>query len=231
MAFPATTTRYLLFLLNLIFLVSALVVAVIAILVEISFFNHNLFLEQDWKSPPVLIAIACVIIGVVSLFGCCGVIRESRCCLILFSGLLFIVVIGEIAAGIYVFSTKTEIANELQTRMTTTMRDYNQTETATRSWNVLQHDFRCCGVKNATDWVPVLGNQLPESCCREIEVGTPCTLKDASKEGCYSRFAQFTQSKSVTLAFIVIGVGIVQLLCAIASGLLTRHINKQYEAV
>lgn len=62
--------------------VSALVVAVIAILFEISFLNDNVFLKQDWKSPPVLVAIACIIIGVVSLFGCCGVIRESRSCLI-----------------------------------------------------------------------------------------------------------------------------------------------------
>lgn len=231
MAFPATTARYLLFLLNLIFLVSALVVAVIAILFEISFLNDNVFLKQDWKSPPVLVAIACIIIGVVSLFGCCGVIRESRSCLIVFSGLLIIIVLSEIVLGVYVFATKGDIADALQKKMSSTMKDYNHTKTVTDSWDMLQHDCRCCGVNNAIDWVPVLGNNLPPSCCPDNATNEKCTLKDANKIGCYSLFVQFTESKTLTLALIVIGVGLVQLLCAVASGFLARHINKQYVAV
>lgn len=57
-----------------------------------------------------------------------------------FSVLLFVVVVAEIVAGVYVFSTKDKIATNLQKEMNETLSRYNTDPLVTRSWNALQHD-------------------------------------------------------------------------------------------
>ncbi|XKL59445.1 hypothetical protein PGB90_000461 [Kerria lacca] len=208
MAFPTAITRYLLFLCNLIFLVSALAVATV-VNILVSFFDINYFVNKNFSSPPVIILLICVIICIVSFCGCCGVIKESRWCLYLFSVLLFVVVIAEIFAAGFIYSQKDEIANDLKIKMEDSMKEYNKNSTVTHSWNVLQHDFHCCGVKNATDWFNVT-RILPHSCCGELPIKTECTIKEANKNGCFSYLGQFLQNKTLTLAAVVLGVGVVQ---------------------
>lgn len=236
MAFPANTTRYLLFLCNLLFLVSALAVAAVSVLIAVSLFQHDLFLEENLSSPPVIVLIVCGIICLISFFGCCGVIRENKCCLYLFSLLMLVVIVVEVVAGVYVFMSRTDIAHSVEVKMQDLMKGYNESNpnSIKQSWDALQHDFGCCGVKNYTDWDKFLpmDKRYPHSCCHNLPLDQRCQVPQLQNvPGCFSRFSQFVQTKTLTLAVIVLSVGILQLLCAVASGLLARHFQRQYEAV
>lgn len=234
MAFPTATARFFLFLFNVIFLITGIAVAVAAVLIELSFSQHSIFVEEKLTSPPVIIAIACGVICLISLFGCCGVIKESRCVLFVFSVLLFVVFIVEVSAGIYAYQTAGVMKNSLTAKMKDLQADYNKiNETVVkRSWDVLQYDFQCCGIEKAEEWPNILHtSSLPHSCCSELPIDRTCTLKDASKRGCLTLFEEFLKSKTLVLAAVASGIGVIQLLCSVGSCLLARHINKQYEVV
>ena len=63
------------------FQITGIAVAVTAVLIELSFSQHSIFVEEKLTSPPIIIAFACGVVCLISLFGCCGVIKESRCVL------------------------------------------------------------------------------------------------------------------------------------------------------
>lgn len=73
--------------------------------------------------------------------------------------------------------------------------------------------FGCCGVKNYTDWYEVFPRTkaIPHSCCHDLPLDESCVPAKLTKvPGCYSRFSQFVQTKTLTLAVIVLSVGILQ---------------------
>lgn len=62
------------------------------------------------------------------------------CFVLQFSILLFVVVVGEIVAGIYVYTSKNVIATNLQREMNQTLAKYYTEKSVKHSWDVLQHD-------------------------------------------------------------------------------------------
>lgn len=73
--------------------------------------------------------------------------------------------------------------------------------------------FHCCGVRNYSDWkIDFPETVLPDSCCSGLPLGESCTPKNPklNEAGCFSRFSQFVQTKTLTLAIIVMSVGILQ---------------------
>ncbi|XP_065202609.1 23 kDa integral membrane protein-like [Planococcus citri] len=234
MTFPSATARLFLFLFNVIFLATGTAIGVTAILIELSFSQHSIFVQEKLTSPPILVAISCLVISLVSIFGCCGVIKESRCILYTFSVLICAVFILEVVAGVFAYQQAGVMKDSLKSKMKELQYDYNKiNETIVkRSWDVLQYDFQCCGIEKAEEWTEILhSSSLPHSCCGELPIDRTCTIKDASKLGCITLFEKFLKSKMVIVGGIAVSIGGIQLLCSMGSCLLARHLNKQYEVV
>lgn len=233
-AFPMATARFFLFFVNIIFMMTGTAAAVTAVLIELSFSQHSIFVEEKLTSLPKIIAVTCMIISLISIIGCCGVIRESRWILYVFSVMILAVFITEILIGIQSYRTADIMKDSLKTKMKDLQYDYNKiNETVVkRSWDVLQYDFQCCGIEKAEEWTNILhSSSIPHSCCSELALDRSCTVKDANKRGCLTFFEEFLKSKAFFVIGIAVGIGIIQVLCSVGSFLLARNINKQYEVV
>lgn len=70
--------------------------------------------------------------------------------------------------------------------------------------------MKCCGINSPSDWNGILGNNLlPGSCC-EKQMGDPCSIDSALKEGCKTKFIDYLKSNIVTVAGVGIGVALIQ---------------------
>ena len=105
--------------------------------------------------------------------------------------------------------------------METGMTNYNKDkfEGVTEAWNIVQSEFKCCGVKNYVDWKDTEFGEVPDFCCIEntegCAKGTVDLPEDQAKNkiytnGCLTKF-ETAITDNVGLA-AGIGAGLVILL-------------------
>lgn len=137
----------------------------------------------------VLIAAGCFVI-IVSIFGCCGAIQESVCLLSVYIFLLVLVMAIEIAGGVLAIIFRQKIVDTLETAATCSFLkpgtaaasasgcdDKEADNTWIKAFRFVQHEFKCCGVSNYTDYtkehvVFAATDKLSWSCCEVHPNGT-----------------------------------------------------------
>lgn len=227
--------KYLLFLFNLLFAISGIVIFTVGILIQKVYFNYSQFIDEKFFSAPMLLIVVGIIVFVVSFFGCCGAIRESNFMLITFAVLLFIIFLTEVAGGVTGYWMQNDIHDMLQQRMSSSMKDYNKNQEITKSWDVLQSDLSCCGVESPEDWEKTVypNGTLPHSCCPKNPVDDPCTkdVKGASTKGCLDSLQAALQHNTILVGAFGVGVALVQLFGVLLACCLARSIRREYETV
>uniref|UniRef100_A0A183GVQ0 Tetraspanin n=1 Tax=Heligmosomoides polygyrus TaxID=6339 RepID=A0A183GVQ0_HELPZ len=125
--------------------------------------------EAFWEAPTlyafsyVIIVLGCCMI-VVSFFGCCGVNAESRVVLIVYAVAVFLLLIGTICCGIYLFYKRDGIEVELSDALNYMVQHYYQgAGIVQESLDHLQTTFRCCGNAGCSDF-RAFRQDPPRSC-------------------------------------------------------------------
>ncbi|CAJ0944969.1 unnamed protein product [Ranitomeya imitator] len=110
------------------------------------------------------------VIMVVGFIGCLGAVTEHRCLLLTFFVVLLIIFLLEIISMVLFFTYNDNFHKYAQEDLKKGLSLY-QTEGnlgLTNAWDIVQTEFRCCGVKNYTDWLEMRNSTLvPHSCCME----------------------------------------------------------------
>ena len=99
---------------------------------------------------------------------------------------LFIVLIGNISAGIASFVLRDNMDEAIKTNMHNGMTNY------TATWDLVQEDFKCCGLEGKDDW----NETIPDSCCvggKEQDCGKIASGHghELYEEGCLNSFTEF----------------------------------------
>jgi hypothetical protein len=175
-------------------------------------------------SAAVLTIVVSSFVVLITFLGCCGAVKENKCLLGLFMACivaLFACMIGGIVLG----STGTELI-DIKGEMISTMGEYDADATderakqITEAWDLIQVDYTCCGVNNATDWAEQNSdftsgspNAVPASCCSTFTVAADlekCMKNDltfaAMVPGCYEKFVDTIEMHEVA---ILAGIGAV----------------------
>merc|ERR1719245_1546641 len=104
----------------------------------------------------------------------------------------------QIGAGIAAFALKGDLDNAIETNMKTGMENYNNHEGVKDTWDLIQSNFKCCGVTNKSDWEDKDGfgaGDYPDSCCvGGIVEGcgkTQNPAQDLFGVGCFTKFTDF----------------------------------------
>ena len=101
--------KYSLFLFNLLFALSGLLLISTGGVIQGAYANYLDFLGDDFFSTPTfLIAVGCIIFFV-AFFGCCGAIKENHCMTLTFAVLMGIIFLMEIGAGIAAYKLKGQV--------------------------------------------------------------------------------------------------------------------------
>ncbi|XP_059060714.1 CD63 antigen-like [Achroia grisella] len=231
--------KYLLFLFNLLFAITGLIILIVGITSEIKSSPYiDLTDEQFYTSGPVVMIIVGIIVFVVAFFGCCGAVKENHCMIITFSVFLLIIFLAELAIGIAGYVKHKDLENSIKRHLNETIKEYPTNADVQRTFDIIQTDLNCCGINGPKDWSNN-GIKIPNTCCaglpHSITSGSSsdCTIDSPTlrTDGCLNKVVEHLQDIAAILGGVGVGIAIVQLLGVIFACCLARSIRSQYETV
>lgn len=259
----AWIAKYLLCLFNFVFFLAGGVVLGVGIWIAAdkhSFISATKIIEneeirtqfQQFTQPTVIeqasyILIACgAFVFFISFLGYCGAVRESKCLLTCYGGLLIIILILEITAGVLAAVYRQEAEEKtlhfLKTSITKYYGSQNNSDAVTLMWNYLMAQMKCCGVSNYEDfkqsekWA-ASGKVVPEACCvleDDISKFNPkdknCPYKPSSSNsywetGCYKTLIDWIMEHTTIVVGVGAGLGLMQLIGIVLAFCLIRAIT------
>ncbi|XP_050420016.1 tetraspanin-9-like [Adelges cooleyi] len=226
--------KYILYLFNLLSLISSICIIAIALVITQKFYTWSSFIKPDLITAPQVLLVIGLVVFVIAIVGLCGVIRDSSCLLAFFSILLLIALIGELILSGAIFVMRGDVEQYAMNVMNQTIPKYNQTnqEVATQAWDILQSDGQCCGINKPDDWrVVTHSDELPSSCCHEFPAGKSCTTAYAYPNGCLKLLKDMVQDNSHYLIYTGVGFAAVQLLAVLLACYHRHTLFKEYETV
>ncbi|KAK2853642.1 hypothetical protein Q5P01_006303 [Channa striata] len=170
-------TKYFLFLFNLIFFLSGVVIM-----------GFGLWLLLDNQSFIVVlnnstaVKVACyTLIGVgafsmlMGFVGCVGAIYEIRCLLGLYFTCLLLILIAQIAAGALIYFQQDVLNEEMSKIVSKVLGNYpGNNSTTEQAWDFIQKNMECCGWSGRSDWY---GNMVVDNSSKLL---FPCSCQNIS---------------------------------------------------
>eukprot|EP00088_Acartia_fossae_P001729 TRINITY_DN10689_c0_g1_i1.p1 TRINITY_DN10689_c0_g1~~TRINITY_DN10689_c0_g1_i1.p1 ORF type:complete len:246 (+),score=68.69 TRINITY_DN10689_c0_g1_i1:57-794(+) len=237
--------KYLLFLFNLLFTLSGLLLIVTGGVIQAAYSDYLDFLGDDFFNTPVFLIIVGCIIFFVAFFGCCGAIKENRCMTLTFALLLGIIFLMEVGAGIAAYQLRGQVNLLIEKNMEKGMKNYQQPgyEGVTKAWDIIQREIRCCGAQEFRDWSNTTfaeKSNVPDSCCLSDVVGCGKSILTENDDnarmkihtqGCFAIFSEQIRGNVAIVGGVGIGIGLIQLVGMIFSFILSKALAKEYETV
>lgn len=134
----------------------------------------------------IFLGVGCfIVIG--AFLGCCGAYKESQCLLVSFFCVLLIVLVAQIAAGVWAFKNTDKLDETVRNTVKYSVQEeYGQISARTATFDSFQKNLKCCGANGPHDWAAskynnvdrsnvlsvVVSNinhlyRIPESCCKD----------------------------------------------------------------
>jgi len=232
----STCIKYLLFIFNLVFVVTGIVLLIVGAVILGSYKDYSFLLDDRFFSAPALLIAVGAIVFVVSFFGCCGAVKENHCMILTFSILLLLVFILELSGGIAGYVLRDSARDFLSDKLNKSMHSYNSSTESQEFWYRMQTSMECCGTNGYRDWQDVFHNDsLPLSCCPRSSAAVGLDVCNATStvypKGCLEQFGTFVMNHAAVLGGAGVGIAFIQLLGVVLACLLARHIRTNYESV
>lgn len=229
--------KFLMFIFNLLFALSGLVILIVGAVIQAAYKEYLEFVPHEIFSAPVILIVVGVTIFVIAFFGCCGAMKEINCMVLTFAVLLGIIFILEISAGIAAYVLRGEVEAQIETRMQESLIKYDahNQNIVSQSWDVMQHELHCCGVNKASDWknASSLQNEYPLSCCQNLGPNDKCNENngDVYQKGCLGELTAVVKNNVSIIGGIGIGIAFIQLIGIVFACCLSKSIRRDYETV
>uniref|UniRef100_T1GKG0 Uncharacterized protein n=1 Tax=Megaselia scalaris TaxID=36166 RepID=T1GKG0_MEGSC len=168
----ANCIKYTLFAFNLVFVITGIILIAVGVGVAGTFNEYDSFLQAKFYSITTFLIVIGVFIFIIAFFGCCGAIKENYWMILIFSVLLGIIFILELAAGISGYVLRNDAETLIGKQLEETMAKYKEDPTIGSLWDYTQREFSCCGTNSYKDWK--LGSidlnnytvsKVPMTCC------------------------------------------------------------------
>lgn len=236
--------KYFVFLVNVIFWITGLTIIVLAIwmLTDPTFYVSMAQDEPSYYSGVYLLLIVGSLMFIVGFLGCCGVIKESQCMLVLFFCFLVIILVAEISAGIWAYSNSAQLEELVRENVKITVQqEYGEVYTRTTTFDQIQRGLKCCGANGPSDWAGSRYNkaekvvidlaissalqlyEVPPSCCsvpEDVELCRTATKIGVAapisgliySEGCVDKLLGELQQYMSTIVWIGVFVAFAEIL-------------------
>jgi len=233
---PYSIVKYLIFVPNLLFFLSGLVLITVGGLAQGFFKEYVQFFNNELSTPAMAVIVLGCVILFISFFGCCGAKKENICMLRTFAGLMGIILILELAGGIAVAIMKSQVTDLLEENMHKSMTEYGvkNGSVVTLTWDEMQKDYACCGTKNSTDWEDTWfytnhTDSFPGSCCAEPTEGLCKDSTSTFPNGCFNALQEAGKSHMVIIAGVALGIAVLQAIGIWMSCCLIKGVRERYE--
>lgn len=109
-----------------------------------------------WRTGAIILIVISCLVFILTLFGCVGASKESKCMLGTYSVLVLLIVILAIVGTVLTLNGSIEVLKE---PFLDSLEKYDPEGTSqadediVRAWDSVQQDLQCCGVESWTDWM------------------------------------------------------------------------------
>jgi len=180
---------------------------------------------------PIAIIIFGALVSFYSILAFCSwcTSEGNRCQLCMFAVLMGLILVAEISLVSLLFIYKENTHGVIKDAMKTDIDIYGeeQFDEATKRWDSIQIDFKCCGIENQTDW-KTNNTKVPDSCCRSQN-----TKRCENEEGefwiigCLTILSDFIVTKCIICCAVGAVIIMVQLIDVISAFLLATDIGSK----
>ncbi|XP_014205277.1 CD63 antigen [Copidosoma floridanum] len=237
--------KYLLFVLNFLFVITGIVLIAIGSSVTSSYSPYHHLLDGQFFSIPTLLVTIGIIIFVIAFFGCYGAMRENYCMILTFAAFMTLIFVLELAAGISGYVLRGNASEVVEHSMKEKMPSYTNNSEIYEFWDRIQRDFKCCGIHESKDWIKawekaqrkdwVESNALPLTCC-QIEDGLTgnftCAIGTNTTAihgvGCVDKIIHEVRGHALQLGGVGLGIAFCQVLGIWFALFLAKTIKKNY---
>ncbi|KTG02315.1 hypothetical protein cypCar_00034697, partial [Cyprinus carpio] len=182
-----------------------------------------------------VIAIGAIVM-VTGFLGCLGAIKENKCLLLSFFIVLLIILLAELILLILFFVYSDKVSENAKQDLKDGLALYNTDNNIglRNAWNIIQAEWKCCGVTGYTDWHEALKEKVvPDRCCQEHyqECGRNSTNMFWTR-GCYEKVEEWLEDNKHLLGTIGMCILVVQVfsLIIVAIGVYAK-VQKATDAV
>lgn len=232
--------KYIVFLCNFVFFLTGCVVLGIGIYVQLTMKDYYDFLEERYLGSAIILMTTGGVILIVAFFGCCGACTESACMMYTFGTLVALIIIVEIGCTVAVFIFKDEVWGAVNDELIDGLKNYgNATNKGmTDSWDALQQEMKCCGVKEYKDWSEVetfnATSSVPDSCCTKDNLAAECGKgqllieqpKNIYTTGCLTKLGSFIKENIMIVGIAGAIVVVLQIIGVIVACCLGRRMKE-----
>ncbi|XP_078586602.1 tetraspanin-8-like [Branchiostoma floridae x Branchiostoma japonicum] len=231
----ASMIKILLFIFNFVFWVTGAVLLGVGIWLRVDqdvsrFVSGDLNMTWFYTACYVMIA-AGAITMVTGFLGCCGAMKENKIMLMIFAGLLGLLFLIELIAGILgvVYRdqvtawTRSSLLEALGTEKIDAKSDSFKELVTT-----LQGEYSCCGLVNNTDWL----NPCGQDTCLCTQGGQHCRTYFPTPQSscsiyrpCLFEFEIFLERNIIVVGGVGLAIAFIQLVGIVFSVILIRNVS------
>ncbi|XP_063056635.1 tetraspanin-33 [Engraulis encrasicolus] len=240
--------KYTLFICCYIFWVASAVLIAVGIYAKIA--KEKDAVDTLTADPALLLIVTGSLMFTITFLGCCGALRNIGTLLKLFSGILLVIFLLQIAAGVLGFLYSDLVLERTEQLMMRAIVRYRDDLDLENVIDFIQKKFQCCGVESHKDWHSNVYFQceetnpsleacgVPFSCCRrnksEAVFNTMCGYETQGMEdeearedifitGCLERIVRWGKNHLFLVGGITIGLVCLELcMICLASAQLSR---------
>ncbi|XP_023029845.2 tetraspanin-9 isoform X1 [Leptinotarsa decemlineata] len=221
-------SKYILFLFNLLILLAAIA------LIAIGVIYHNKNGGLDIMSVSSFTIAVGVIIALVSFFGCCGAVKESRCLLTTYAFVMITIFIIQVVLVVLAFlaiqNGDKQLDKEVEKYLNKLYQNLFVPERKAQLdiVNTLQTEFECCGINENYNLVTqnITTGRLIYSCCPS-EYEENCTKGNCYKADCAVELRTFIEDNAKLIGGIAVGVAVVEILVTVFAFCVRSNISRK----
>ncbi|XP_074075874.1 leukocyte antigen CD37 isoform X2 [Macrotis lagotis] len=152
-------TKYFLFVFNVFFFVLGSLVFCFGLWILIDKNSFASFLGLSFTPLKIwsyVLATSGVLTGLLSLLGCLGALKEIRCLLGLYFGLLLLLFTTQITVGVLIYTQHGLLERKVREIVLDVIENYHKYPSAystAENWDFVQFQLRCCGWNSPQDWL------------------------------------------------------------------------------
>ncbi|XP_060524009.1 CD82 antigen [Cylas formicarius] len=180
--------KYLFIFLNVIFLIIGLTgIGVITwMLVDPTIPLHFTQDPSDFMIAVAVYMVVAIVLVIISILGIQSVLKEIRWALVLSFSLLLIIVVVEVASGVWIYMNQEDLDKFTRASVKNSVKEYSEKdENVQNMFDAIQSKFKCCGADGPADWarikeinMGITANptqyNIPSSCCRPEKTEQEC---------------------------------------------------------
>ncbi|KAH9597014.1 cd63 antigen [Schistosoma haematobium] len=164
--------------------------------------NHWKDIEPPLQSLIIfIIVLGCFlfVLGALGMFGAC---TKNVCLLTTYCILLSILIVAEIAAGIFAILEKPKVKKHVTDALREFVKEYSHDEHVSKVLDEVQQKLQCCGADSSKDYV----TPPPESCFKDGQI---------FKEGCVKKVSDLSKMHLNAIIISVFLFSLVQMICLV----------------